>query len=181
MHTAIWTPTSVLRNAPPLAALPITPRPSPFTAVLKSCLVACRAGTNPNTIPVMAVRASEYPQTCRSGFTFHTSGGPTSGKCASTNRAMPSIDQSATIDPKVPPRNAISRLSVSSCRTMRHRLPPIESRIAISFCLADARAKSRFATFAQAISNTNPTAARTTAPMPNTTLRSSGLTINVAR
>ncbi len=181
MHTATCIPTNVLRSIPPPAAFPMSLPPSPLIAVLKSCRVACSAGASPNTIPVKAVNTSEYPQTCRSGFTFHTSRGAPCGKCASTNRAMPSIDQNATRDPSVPPRNAISRLSVNSCRTICQRLPPIDSRIAISLCLADARARSKFATFAHAIRRTNPTAASTTPPIANTTVRSSGRPINVAR
>ena len=149
--------------------------------MLKSCRVAWSAGASPNTIPVKAVKAKEYPQTRRSGWTSHTSLGAPCGKCASTNCAMPSIDQNARSDPSAPPKNAISRLSVNNCRTMRQRVPPIASRMAISFCLAEALASRRFATFAHAISRTSPTAASTTAPIPNTTLRSSGRPKKVAR
>src|SRR2546429_6835530 len=102
MHTATCTPTSALRSIPPLAAFPMNPPPSPFSAVLKSCLVAWSAGASPNTIPVNAVSPSEYPQTRRSGLTFHTSCAAPCGKCATINRAIPSTAQKATSDPTVP-------------------------------------------------------------------------------
>ena len=48
--------------------------------------------------------------------------------------------------------------SVSSCRTIRHRPAPSAARIEISRCRTDARASSRFATLAHAISSTSVTA-----------------------
>ena len=53
---------------------------------------------------------------------------------------------------------AIRMLSVSNCRTMRPRPAPSAARTAISRCRAVARASSRFATFAHAISSTSVTA-----------------------
>ena len=47
--------------------------------------------------------------------------------------------------------------SVSSCRTIRERLAPTARRTAISLLRVEARARSRLATLAQAISRTNPT------------------------
>ncbi len=69
-----------------------------------------------------------------------------------------SISQMLRRSPAIPPIAESSTLSVSICRMMRPRLAPIAARIAISFCLAALRARSRLATFAQAISSTNPTA-----------------------
>ena len=60
--------------------------------------------------------------------------------------------------PATPATNASSTLSTSSCRTMRHRVAPIETRTAISRERSAARASSRLATFAQAMSSTNATA-----------------------
>ena len=54
--------------------------------------------------------------------------------------------------------NASSTLSTSSCRTRRQRVAPIEMRTAISRERPDARASSRLATFAHAISSTKATA-----------------------
>ena len=60
--------------------------------------------------------------------------------------------------PSAPPISASNTLSVIICRTMRNRPAPKAVRSAISFCRPAARTNSRLATFAQAISNTNPTA-----------------------
>ena len=51
-----------------------------------------------------------------------------------------------------------STLSTSSCRTMRQRVAPSETRTDISRARAAERASSRLATLAQAISSTNATA-----------------------
>ena len=48
-------------------------------------------------------------------------------------------------------------LSVSSCRTTRHESAPSATRTAISFWRTAARASSRLATFAHAMSSTNAT------------------------
>ena len=53
-------------------------------------------------------------------------------------------------------------LSIRSCRTIRARPAPIARRTAISRCRDAARASSRLATLAQAISSTSPTAAIST-------------------
>ena len=52
----------------------------------------------------------------------------------------------------------ISTASVSSCRTIRHRPAPSAVRIEISRCRTEARASSRLATLAHAISSTSVTA-----------------------
>ncbi len=56
-------------------------------------------------------------------------------------------------------RAARSRLSIRNCRTRRPRLAPIASRTATSRLRPAARASSRPARFAQAISSTTPTTA----------------------
>ena len=58
----------------------------------------------------------------------------------------------------MPPIMESSTLSVRSCRTMRPRAAPMAARIAISRERPIARANSRLATLAQAISRTQPTA-----------------------
>ena len=69
-------------------------------------------------------------------------------------------------DPTPPPTSESARLPTSSWRSSRLRLAPIAVRTAISRCLAAARARSRFAMFAQAISSTNATAdSRTSRPV----------------
>ena len=63
----------------------------------------------------------------------------------------------ATASPRSAPSVDSSKLSVSSCRMTRPRAAPSATRIAISRRRTAARASSRFATFAQAISSTSPT------------------------
>ena len=70
--------------------------------------------------------------------------------------------QVPTRSPSTPPHTASSRLSVSSCRTTRVRRAPRASRTAISRRRLDPRASSRFATLAQAMRSTKPTAASST-------------------
>jgi hypothetical protein len=89
-------------------------------------------------------------------------------------------DQNAITDPSAPPARESKRLSVSNCRTKRHRPAPSESRSAISLCRTEARASRRLATFAQAISKTRAKAARTTEATGIRKLRCSGLEKNVA-
>ena len=58
----------------------------------------------------------------------------------------------------MPPRQAMTADSVKSWRTILRRLAPSANRVAISCRRAAERISSRFETFAQAISSTNPTA-----------------------
>ena len=60
--------------------------------------------------------------------------------------------------PSRPAHAASTRLSTRSCRTMRQRLAPIDIRTETSCARVAARASSRLATFAHAISRTNATA-----------------------
>jgi hypothetical protein len=63
-----------------------------------------------------------------------------------------------TRKPAIPPTLASTTLSTISSRAMRGRLAPRAARTAISLRRSTARASSRFATFAQAISRTTATA-----------------------
>ena len=99
-----------------------------------------RPAVNASTVPLT-------PTACRRGRLDGLS-------CTSA-----STPQTATSRPSAPPTAASSTLSVSSCRTRRARPAPSARRIAISRWRTDERASSRFATFAQAISSTQPTAA----------------------
>ena len=69
---------------------------------------------------------------------------------------MRAVAQWANSQPTPPPGSASSRLSVNSCPTIRRRPAPSARRMPISFTRAAARASSRFATLAQATSNTRP-------------------------
>ena len=64
-----------------------------------------------------------------------------------------------TIKPSAPPHSASSRLSVSSCRTMRARDAPSARRTDTSWTRAAARASERLATLAHASRNSAPTPA----------------------
>ncbi len=63
---------------------------------------------------------------------------------------------------RAPPINASSKLSVNSCSIMRRRLAPSARRIDISLRRPLDLASIRLARLTQPISNTSPTAARTT-------------------
>ena len=56
--------------------------------------------------------------------------------------------------PNAPPHPAKIALSVKTCRQILQRPAPRAARTAISFCRVVARASSRLATFAQAMSRT---------------------------
>ena len=68
----------------------------------------------------------------------------------------------ATSTPATPPMAETVTLSISICCTSRPRVAPTARRTDSSFCRPDARARSSVATFAHAISSTNPTAPSST-------------------
>ncbi len=83
---------------------------------------------------------------------------PTLGALCGAAATSASMPQRATRTPSAPPMAESSRLSVSSCLMSRARPAPSARRTAISRDRAEARASSRLAMFAQAISSTNATA-----------------------
>ena len=80
------------------------------------------------------------------------------GNCSGLNRTKISLPHIARSRPIPPAIRASTKLSVRSCLIRRFLPAPSAARIAISRVRAVARASSRFATFTQAISKTNPTA-----------------------
>ncbi len=110
--------------------------------------VACQAGATPNTTPVRRERPKVKANT-------RTSGVAVSGRSAElasrVRRALPV--HHAKMIPTAPPARERTRLSAINWRTSTKRLAPTARRMAISFCLPTARASSRFATFAQAMSS----------------------------
>ena len=80
------------------------------------------------------------------------------GTFAGARRTITSSDTAASARPAAAPAAARTRLSVRSCRASRARLAPRAVRTAISELRRVARIRSRFATFAHAISVTSPTA-----------------------
>ena len=127
--------------------------PPSLSESCRSNRVASNAGNSPKIIPV----SSETPSVKRStGVFILTLDGPSnSGGLMATNRSVPCH---ANIKPSAPPAVARIKLSVSSCLTIRARPAPRATLTPISFCRETPRARSRFATFVQAMSSTNPTA-----------------------
>ena len=74
------------------------------------------------------------------------------------SRSNASVHIEAITTPRTPAASASTTLSASNCRTICRRVAPSATRMAISRDRVLARATIRFATFAHAMSSTNPTA-----------------------
>ena len=149
---AICTTTSTLRRLhrrPP----PRRPGLSPLRAATKSGLETCSAGASPKTIPVRSDSPSVKPS-ARPSRRPSKVRGTKLVCCWNPNNRL--VTQYATSKPAPLPSAARIVLSVNNCRTMRKRLAPTARRTAISLRRAEARTRSRLATFAQAINKTNP-------------------------
>ncbi len=136
--------------------LPERPLPS-LRVVLRSSREAWSAGMSPNRMPVAIDSAIVNARTRQSTVTTEPFS-PTRGRPAvftASSARIPAVPRSR---PSAPPANDSMRLSVSSCRMMRPRPAPMAARTAISRLRVVARASSRFATFAQAMSSTKLTA-----------------------
>ena len=110
------------------------------------------AGTSPNSRPVATATAVVNASTGASIVNCIQNGMPP--------RMFALIhwrNAYANAMPSAAPMSATMTLSVSSWRTMRQRSAPSATRTAISFERAVARARSRLATFAHAMSSTNAT------------------------
>ena len=157
-ESATWVTTRTLRNAetPETAE-----RAGVFLDDVTPGRTACEriAGASPKTMPVTMARIAVKTSTRPSGVKSKTMGiGNGSESCDSAR-----VAQKASTRPNAAPASASSDALGKQLRDSRERLAPMASRMPISFCLAAARASSRFATFAQAISSTRPT---TTIMMP---------------
>ncbi len=131
------------------------PLPSPRSSVSDARRVACHAGSSPTNIALPRTIAIAAASTGASMVAVSSRGTPSGARLISTGR-----DHHAIATPVMPPSAARTRLSVSTCLTMRPRPAPIAARIASSRCRAARRASSRFATLPHAISSTSATAAR---------------------
>ena len=107
----------------------------------------------PKTMPVTSVRTKVNDRMRQSGSARISSGVSSDGISPSSPRVI----QRASRRPRAPPAIESIRLSIRSCRISCPREAPSDSRTAISRWRAKARAISRFATLAQAISSTSPT------------------------
>src|SRR5262249_777542 len=149
-RAAISTTTSALRNQ--LVCMPPAPPPS-FNVDCKSTLELCSAGMSPKKTPVKIESAAVKAATRQSRPTSFAR-----GRKLAANTSSASTPHLASAKPRAPPVTANSRLSVSSCLTMRSLPAPSAVRTAISLRREVARASNRLATLAQAISKTKPTA-----------------------
>jgi hypothetical protein len=133
------------------------PRPPPLIAADTFTRAVWAAGARPKRKPV----ASDTP--VANTTTDESSAiGPAPGAPAPASEASNGTLQTANAIPTTPPASASTTHSTNNCDATRARLAPIAARIAISFWRPTARASRRFATFAHAISSTNPTAAAST-------------------
>ena len=148
---AISATTSELRIRLP-RTLPLSDRPLSFSASLRLNRVACSAGTTPNSTPVRSDAPSVNSRTGTLMPTLLILGMPPGFRLTSSSRP-----HNASRDPSAPPTTASKTLSVRSWRATRHLPAPSAARIAISRSRAVVRASIRLATFAHAISKTNPT------------------------
>ena len=112
--------------------------------------------------------ANVNDSTRQSGVVLINSGEPSDGTKATSTR----VSATATARPRTPPMSESSTLSTSSWRTSCPREAPSDSRTAISRCRAKARAISRLATLAQAMSSTSPTMPISTSSGVEKSLRS---------
>ena len=132
---------------------PSTWRSVLLRAALTPPRVALSAGNRPATRALATAITAAYPSSRQSGSIRMRTG---IGSGSSTWLMKPASQR--LIRSAAPaPRSASSRLSANSWRTIRRRPAPRASRIASSWRRADARASSRFETFAHAIRSTRPT------------------------
>src|SRR5579872_4122615 len=114
---------------------------------------ARNAGPSPKSKLVNSETANENHST-RLFIRISEVDGNTDGK---TERAA-CVYQDASNTPSAPPARDKSTLSVNNCRTIRPRRAPNAVRIPNSCVRVAERARNRFATLVQAISNTKTTA-----------------------
>ena len=137
------------------ARMPIDPeRPPSLSTSPTLVFEMCSAGARPKTTPVARQTSAKNANTPPSILNSMKYGLPTSWVAAS-NRLIPTMDSA---NPKTPLMSASRTLSTSSCRTIRQRVAPSDTRTLISRDRPVARASSRLATFEHAISSTNATA-----------------------
>ena len=150
------TATSPMTNKPrsrfPLLPPPAS-RPPSFNVSFRFKWEDWRAGARPNPIPVTMATNAVKISTLASMLIVCTC-----AIVAGMNVFSIRMPPTARSKPNPAPNTASKTLSVRNWRVTRERLAPSASRSAISFCRTAARASSRFATLAQAMRRTNPTA-----------------------
>ena len=130
------------------------PRPLAFSAVESERSVARHAGAKPNRKLVSSVIVA-VNITTRASMPTENGSGPVSTPIVM--RTSKSLRNGAIARPTAAASRPSRTLSISNCVMMRLRLAPIDNRTAISRWRLVARASSRFAVLAQAMSSSNPT------------------------
>ncbi len=147
--------TSTLRVLPPLASE--LPRLPCFSASFTSVRVKRSEGIKPASTPVKIETTRVNTKTCVSSVTSTKRG----SRSASIFTISPMLAR-ARSNPRAPPATDNTTVSAKMWRTMATRPAPKAVRIAISLRRAKVFAKTRFATFAHAISKTKATAPKST-------------------
>ncbi len=127
--------------------------PPSLSAVAVASPVRCSSGASPKTTPAASATASVKASTRQSSDT-PADRGRLSGNAVSRARRPPT----AKTRPSAAPSSESRHPSAMNCRSSRPRLAPSADRTASSLCRDSARASSRLARFAHAISSTNSTA-----------------------
>jgi hypothetical protein len=132
----------------------VDPLTESFIALRTSSLIACSAGAQPNRIAAATVMASENAATRVSMANVAHN-----GSCVVAVATIAFSSHCPSTMPAIPPAEASSRFSTSSCLTSLQRLAPMASLMPISRRRAMARASMTAATFAQATTSSSATAA----------------------
>ena len=119
------------------------------------------AGASPNSSTV-AIETTVEKSSTGVWIAICSTPGSGIGKFIGSSVRASGIRISAIATPAAPAQSASTRLSASNPRTIRRRVAPSAARMAISRSRSAARASSRLATFAQAISSRKPTDASNT-------------------
>ena len=136
---------------------PLDPRPPSFNVSPRLERASLSAGASPKKIPTSSATPRVKSRTCRSTpISF------TRGSAAGREFKTDLVPQYASSSPAPALASESTTLSVSSCRTTRTRPAPSAARIVNSRVRPVARASSRLATLAHAISRTKPTAPSST-------------------
>ena len=122
------------------------PLPSPRSSVRVARRVACHAGSTPTNMALPNTSANEAARTGPLSVADCSRGTPSGARAINSGN-----DHHAIVKPARPPSIARTRLSASTCRTIRPRPAPMAARIASSRERAARRASSRLATLPQAI------------------------------
>ena len=146
-----------------------------FNDSFKSSLETDRAPTKPNPTATSEI-ASPTNTNTRASILTSCALGTIDGPSASSR----STPQFTNTSPDAAANTASTRPSTSNCLTIFQRLAPSAARIASSLCRLAERINNRFATFAHAISSSNPTANSSTSSarrLPPTISSCKGVTV----